>query len=106
MHFSQYLSSKIIKKILSSYLEIYFNGYGTDMIMFTKTSKVPLGHLRSQGHNSVAYVDDSYLQGDAYQSCLASILDTIKLLKELGSLPTQINQFLLQVGQLLYHQST
>ena len=47
-------------------------------------SKKPFGHLRSQGHNSVVYVDDSYLQGDTYQSCFANILDTIKLLRELG----------------------
>ena len=73
----------IIKNILSSYLEIP-NGYGSAMRIFTKISKVPFGHLRSQGHNSVVYVDDSYLQGDTYQSCLANILDNIKLLRELG----------------------
>ena len=59
------------------------NGYGPAMRIFTKISKVPFGHLRSQGHNSVIFVDDSYLQGDRYQSCLANILDTIKLLREL-----------------------
>ena len=40
--------------------------------------------MRSQGHNSVVYGDDSYLQGDTYQSCLANILETIKLLRELS----------------------
>ena len=40
------------------------NGYGPAMRIFTKISKVPFGHLRSQGHNSAVYVDDSYLQGD------------------------------------------
>ena len=40
------------------------NGYGPAMRIFTTTSKVPLGHLRRQGHNSVVYVDNSYLQGD------------------------------------------
>ena len=54
------------------------NGYGSAMRIFTKISKVPFGHLSSQGHNSVVYVDDSYLQGDKYQSCHANILDTIK----------------------------
>ena len=38
--------------------------------------------MRSQGHNSVVYVEDSYLQGDTYQSYLFNILDTIKLLRE------------------------
>ena len=60
------------------------NGYRPAMRTFIKISKVPFGHLRSQGHNSVVYVDDSYLQGDTYQSCLANILDTIKLLRELS----------------------
>ena len=60
------------------------NGYGSAMRIFTKISKVPFGHLSSQGHNSVVYVDDSYLQGDTYQACLANIVDTIKLLRELG----------------------
>ena len=52
------------------------NGYGPAMRIFTKISKVPFGHLRSQGHNSVVYVDDSYLQGDTYQACFANIVDT------------------------------
>ena len=36
------------------------NGYGPPVRIFTKISKVPFGPLRSQGHNSVVYVDDSY----------------------------------------------
>ena len=51
---------------------------------FTKISKVPFGHLRSLGHNSVVHIDDSYLQEETYQACLANISDTIKLLRELG----------------------
>ena len=60
------------------------NGYGPVIRIYTKTSKVPFGYLRSQGHNPVVYVDDSNLQWDTYQSCLPNILDTIKLLRELG----------------------
>ena len=30
------------------------------------------------------FVDDSYLQGDTYESCLNNILDTLNLLRELG----------------------
>ena len=59
------------------------NGYGPAMRIFTKI-KIPFGHLRSKGHISVVYVDNSYLQGDTYQSCLANIVDTIKLLRELS----------------------
>ena len=60
------------------------NGYGPPVRIFTKVSKVPFGSLRSQGHNSVVYVHDSYLQRDTYLSCLANILEAIKLLRELG----------------------
>ena len=60
------------------------NGYGPAMRIFTKSSKILFRHLSSQGNSSVVYVDDSYLQGDTYQSYLANILDTIKLLRELG----------------------
>ena len=60
------------------------NGHRPAMRVFTKISKVPLGHLRSLGHNSVIYVDDSYLLRETYQACLDNITDTIKLLRELG----------------------
>ena len=60
------------------------NGYGSAMRIFTEISKVPVGHLRNQEHNSVVFVENSYLQGDTYQSCLANILDIMKLLKELS----------------------
>ena len=60
------------------------NGCRPAMRVFTKISKVPLGHLRSLGHNSVIYVDDSYLLRETYQACLDNITDTINLLRELG----------------------
>ena len=59
------------------------NGYGPAMKVFNKISKVPFGHLRSLGHSSVVYVDDSYFQGETYQACLDNISDIIKLLKAL-----------------------
>ena len=34
------------------------NGYGLPMRIFIKISKVPFGHLRSQGYNSVVYETD------------------------------------------------
>ena len=43
------------------------NGYGPAMRVFNKIPKVPLGYLRSPGHN-----------------CVDTISDTIKLLRELG----------------------
>ena len=60
------------------------NGYGPAMRVFTKITKVPFSQLRSKGHSSVVYVDDSYLQGDTYNACIDNILDTLNLLRELG----------------------
>ena len=82
------------------------NGYGPAMRIFTKISKVPFGHLRNQGHNSVVYVDDLYLQEDTYQSFLANIVDTTKLLRELGFVIHPDKSVLTIVFlEFVYHQS-
>ena len=60
------------------------NGYGPAMRIFTKIFKVTFEHLRSLGHNSAVYVNDSYLQGETNQACLDNILDATELLRELG----------------------
>ena len=59
-------------------------GYGPAMRIFTKVCKVPFSNLRSKGHISVVFVDDSYLQGDTYSSCSDNIIDTINMLRDLG----------------------
>ena len=76
------------------------NGYGLAMRIFTKISKVDFGHLRSQGHNSVAYVANSYLQGDTYQPCPTNILDAVNLLRELGFVIHSDKSLLTQVKRL------
>ena len=43
----------------------------------TKITKVPFSVLRMQGHTSVVYVDNSYIQGGSYESCLKNVNDTI-----------------------------
>ena len=43
---------------------------------FTKLLKPVYSTLRQLGHVSSPYIDDSYLQGDDYYSCLANIVDT------------------------------
>ena len=60
------------------------NGYGPAMRIFIKMTKVPFSELRMQGHTSVVYVDDSYLQGDSYESCLKNVNNTIIILRSLG----------------------
>ena len=54
------------------------NGYGPAI-------RLTAGHLKSLSHNSVVYVDDSYLQRETYQVCQDNVSDTIKLLRDLGS---------------------
>ena len=56
------------------------NGYSQAPYIFTKLLKVPFGYLRKQGHSSVVYIDDTYLQGDTPQLCQNNVWDTEKLL--------------------------
>ena len=60
------------------------NGYSDAMQIFTKILKPVFGHLRNQGHISVIFVDDSYLQGDTKHECMNNITATIDLLRNLG----------------------
>ena len=50
--------------------------------LFTKIAQVLFSHLRKLVHASVvAYVDESYLEGDTYQTCLQNVLDTISIFR-------------------------
>ena len=60
------------------------NGLALCPRKFTKLMKPAYCYLRQQGHLSVSYIDDSYLQGDDYDDCLSNTIDTIKLLDKLG----------------------
>ena len=46
--------------------------------------KQPFGFLRKHGYVSVIYIDDSYLQGEAYAQCLENIHATRNFLVSLG----------------------
>ena len=79
------------------------NGYSDAMQIFTKILKPVFGHSRNQGHISVIFVDDSYLQGDTNNEGMNHINATIDLLRSLGFsihtgksvlIPTQKLQFL------------
>ena len=56
------------------------NGYGPAIRIFTKITEVPFSVPRMQGHASVVYVDDSYLQGHSHESCLKNVNETIIML--------------------------
>ena len=67
------------------------------------TAQASLLSPKKERHLSSGYIDDSYLQGDGYQDCLANVVDTIKLFDSLGFIihpeksvfiPTQIITFL------------
>ena len=60
------------------------NGLALCPRKFTKLLKPVYAYLRSLGHLSVAYIDDSYLQGDTYEECLQNTIDTIQLFDKLG----------------------
>ena len=79
------------------------NGYSDAMRIFTKILKLVFGHLRQEGHLSVTFVDDFYLQGDTEQECMNNIKATVDLLLKLGFIvhekksvlkPTQKIEFL------------
>ena len=78
-------------------------GYSDAMRIFTKIMKPPFSTLRKQGHLSVAFVDDSYLQGNTKAQCQENISKTLNMLKSLGFIihtdksvlePTQSIEFL------------
>ena len=45
------------------------NGYAQAPMLFTKVLRPPFAYLCRQGHVSVVYMDDTYLQGDSFNSC-------------------------------------
>ena len=60
------------------------NGYKDGPRVFTKVLKAPFAYLRRQGHASVLYLDDGYLQASTYEECCRNIQCTTSLLEALG----------------------
>ena len=60
------------------------NGYGPAMRIFTKITKIPFSVLRMQDHTAVVCIEDSYVQGYSYKSCLKNVNDTIIMPQSLG----------------------
>ena len=60
------------------------NGLALCPQKFTKLLKPVYAYLRSLGNVSVAYIDDSYLQGDTNEECLQNTIDTIQLFDKVG----------------------
>ena len=60
------------------------NGFAPAVWGFTKVMSPPFKHLRSKGHLSVKYLDDSLLIGETARICLNNVTDTVDLLRSLG----------------------
>jgi hypothetical protein len=56
---------------------------------FTKLLKPVYAYLRSLGHVSSGYLDDSFLEGDTYRCCENNVTATVNLLDSLGFSPHQ-----------------
>ena len=54
------------------------------MRAFIKLMKPPFSFLRSEGHLSVIYVNDCYLQGDSFTKYAENVVRTIEILDSLG----------------------
>ena len=59
-------------------------GLSSSPRFFTKILKLVYSTLRRKGHISIAYIDDSGLQGRNKQQCAQNVSDTVHLLDNLG----------------------
>ena len=76
------LDTKYPKFLLNSRLLKFFvlpSGLSPGSIKFTKLTKLPLDLLRIQKHTVVIYIDDIILVDDSFESCLLTVIKTIKL---------------------------
>ena len=72
------------------------NGYALAPMLFTKVLRPPFAYLRRQGHISVVYMDDTYLQGDSIVFCQRNVYATVINVNDKKSvfIPTQTLEFL------------
>ena len=60
------------------------NGLSSAPRIFTKLLKPVFSALHKQGHQIMAYLDDSFLMGDTFEECKKSVIATVKLFTKLG----------------------
>ena len=60
------------------------NGISPAVRVFTKVLTPPFKYLRSKGHLSIKYIDDSLLLGETFEIGFNNIRATVALLRELG----------------------
>lgn len=72
-----------VKEQLFKYITLP-NGLSSAPRIFTKLMKPVYSTLRTRGHISSGYLDDSFIMGVSYDQCLKNINDTYNLLLALG----------------------
>ena len=60
------------------------NGLSLCPRKFMKLLKPLFAYLRQNGHLITSYIDDNYIQGNTYDECAHSVLDTIAMYTKLG----------------------
>ena len=53
-------------------------------LIFTKLMKPVLFVLRKKGHQTMGYLDDSFLTGDTFEECEKAVIAAVELLTKLG----------------------
>ena len=77
------------------------NGLSSAPRIFTKLLKPVFKVLREKGLLSSAYIDDLYLQGDTFHECHENALNTVQLLRDLGTSCLHPSQQLQYLGFVL-----
>jgi hypothetical protein len=81
--------TKFLKFIWKGKLYAYCvlpNGLSSGPRYFTKLLKPLFAKLRAEGHMSVGFIDDVFLQGDSYEECKNNVEETKKLFEKMGFL--------------------
>lgn len=70
--------------------------------VFTKILKPVFSHLRSMGHISTVFIDDSCLQGRNYDECLENINTTVQVIDSLGLTVNPNKSVLIPCQQIVF----
>ena len=78
------------------------NGFSSAVRVFTKVLTTSFKYLRSKGHLSVEYIDDSLLLGETFDICLKNIRTTVAFLRELEFIIHPEKSVLVPTQQIIF----
>ena len=78
------------------------NGFSPAVRVFTKVLTSSFKYLRSKGHFSVKYIDDSLLLGETFDICFKNIRVTVAFLWEIGFTIYTEKSVLLPTQQIIF----